>query len=335
MKKLEIILYPLLCVIYVTCCFYFFPELNSNVAIPSLPLLALGVWLFGTTTGLLLALFFSFITFLLSQIHGDEYIYYMDRATGPLLFFTIIFLFGELRKNYHGIRALNRELDKRIRERETELQVLTDQLIDDAETRRMIQGQELHDGIGQQLTGIQLLTSSLAHQLELEKHSLSQFCTSLMNSCNTVHNQIREIARTLFPIRIAQVGLAAALDELAECLSKIRPAQVIFKDLSSPSVLPENESLQLFRVCQESCINFIDLCKADQLEICIRRPSLRDYSVEIIHNGSASANHPHALTDLIQYRLKQVGGSQKVSATIDNRPMITFTVPKLEISSSL
>jgi glucose-6-phosphate-specific signal transduction histidine kinase len=328
MNNAKAILYSLLCGAYFAFCFYMFPKLNSNVVIPSIPLLAIGAWLFGTTRGLILTFLFGCIYFVLNQVYGADYLYFTDRITGLMLSITMVYLFGYLRISSKGIRSLNRELDNRVHEREAELEALTKQLISTAETRRMAQGQELHDGMGQQLTGIQLLSSSLAQQLKTENHHLYASISSFSNTCSKVHNHIRKIARTLFPIRIAQVGLAAALDELAGCLTEIRPARIIFNDLSMPFVLPEKECLQLYRICQESCIHLIDSCKADLLEISTS-PSRNSYSVRIIHNGLAPwNNHTSALTGLIQYRLKQAGGTQTISITIDNRKSITFNIPK-------
>jgi glucose-6-phosphate-specific signal transduction histidine kinase len=312
-----------------------FPKLNSNVLIPSFPLLAIGAWLFGTTRGLILALLFGCVHFVLNQVHGDDYLYFMDRITGLMVSITIVYLFGYLRISSEGIRTLNRLLDNRVHERKAELDALTKQLISNAETRRMTQGQELHDGIGQQLTGAQLLSSSLAQQLKTENNHLYSSVSSFSKTCRKVHNHIRQIARTLFPIRIAQIGLAAALDELAGCLTEIRPALIVFKDRSIPSMMPENEALQLYRICQETCMHLIDHCKADHLEISITS-SRSNYVIGVIHNGLKSiSNRTHSLTGLIRYRLQQAGGAQTISTTIDNRISITFNIPKSHNSTTL
>ena len=308
--------------------FELFPEWNSNVVIPSIPLLAVGSWLFGTTGGLYIILFLTGISIALSQVFGDQYIYYMDRATGAMIYFSVTYLFGNLRKQYNAILETNRLLDKRVAERDAQLSAQTQHLLDAAEKTRVDRGQELHDGVGQQLTGVQLLCSSLAYQLENEGSPQSAAAYKLSLTTGKAHNHIRRIARTLFPVRIAQVGLLSAVNELAACFNEIRPAHILVKELSDSSSMPESTALQLYRICQESCTYFIDQCKADQLELTLDT-STKSYILGVAHNGTGpEKNSKTSILGLIQYRLNQVGGKQSRSKTISGRSVIYYEVPK-------
>ncbi|MDF7823520.1 histidine kinase [Pontiellaceae bacterium B12227] len=331
MKHLAHILYLLLCIVYAHFSFGLFPEWNSNVIIPSIPLLAVGAWLFGTSGGLLIMLYLISIGFALSQVFGDQYIYFMDRATGTVIYFAITYLFGNLKKQYEAIRATNRLLDHRVAERDAQLLAQTKQLLDTAEKTRVDRGQELHDGVGQQLTGVQLLCSSLAYQLEHEGSAQSAIAYRLSITTGKAHNHIRRIARTLFPVRIAQVGLMSALTELAACFNEIRPAHILVKELSDTSSMPETTALQLYRICQESCTYFINQCNATQLEVTLNTSS-KNYILRVAHNGTMpDKNMKTSILGLIQYRLKQINGKQIRPRTITERSVIFYEVPKKQL----
>ncbi|MDF7798344.1 histidine kinase [Pontiellaceae bacterium B1224] len=328
MKRITSILYLLFSILYPLFCFEMFHAWNSNVLIPAIPFLAVSAWLIGSTGGLLLVFYIECIAFSLNQFFADEYIYFSDRITGILIALLVVYLFSRLRINYDALRKTTQQLDERVAERDSELSLLTAQLLNNAEIRRVNRGQELHDGIGQQLTGIQLLCASLATQLEQEGSSATSAATSLMDSTCRAHNHIRQIARTLFPVRIAQVGLVSALTELAGCISEMRLTHIQVNDFSGMTDIPETIALQLYRICQES-INYLTThADADRIDISLNA-SEKHFVLEIEHTGCSPAmTDKDSQLGLIQYRLKQLDGTLKESSSTQGISTIHFNVPK-------
>lgn len=80
--------------------------------------------------------------------------------------------------------------------------------------RRRI-GQDLHDSIGQLLTGISLLSRSLANSLTNQESSDFDDASQISELADEASNQIRQISRSLMPPEIVQQGLCEALRELA------------------------------------------------------------------------------------------------------------------------
>lgn len=157
MRHRTTILYALAWLAYFVFTFTMFPYLNSNVLIPVLALMAFGGWIFGRSASLLFLLITNIHHFSLTQYYAADYLYYADRLIGPLLCITIIELTGTLRNNLDSIKEANARLDQAVLERSGELTDLTRKLIERAETMRVSRGQELHDGIGQQLTATSTL----------------------------------------------------------------------------------------------------------------------------------------------------------------------------------
>lgn len=83
-----------------------------------------------------------------------------------------------------------------------------------ARERRRI-GQDLHDSIGQMLTGISLLSRSLANSLERAGNEDFGDAQQISELADEASNQIRQISRGLMPSDVVQRGLLASLRELA------------------------------------------------------------------------------------------------------------------------
>ena len=328
MENRSTILYILASLLYVSLTLFFFPFLGESTVILIIPLLAFGGWLFGTTKGLLLIILTIIYHYvLLSEIHADHLIYYEDKLLGVLTLITVVLLTGNLKSNLSAIRETNLELDLLVKERTEELTALASKLINDSEQIRIIRGQTLHDGIGQHMTGFQLFSTPLAEKLLSTNNPNYPLARSLCEQGQRAHNQIRQIARMLFPVKIGQVGLISALHELASCFSEIEQVNFHIKEREHVPDLPEETSLQLYRMCQEIANHAIYVLKANQLNIEVYSTQ-KTYSLKINHNGllQKTEEYPYEL-QLIEYRLQLISGiSQKIYSRKGSHKTI-FTIP--------
>ncbi|QBG47290.1 hypothetical protein EGM51_07780 [Verrucomicrobia bacterium S94] len=306
-----------------------YPVLNVNVAIPSFALVAITSWILGTKAGLISTLLsMIYHAYLLSFLFSDQFLCYQTKLTSPLLYILISFTAGYLRRNHDGIRELNRELDSLVRKRDRELTRLTDELLENAENRRRILGQELHDGIGQQLTGIKLLCSSLELQLKQDPATPAGLAHQLSEKASNAHDDIRMIARTLFPVRIAYVGLYAAIDEMISCYAELHRKYMRVIDRSEMHGLSEPLALQLYRICQECCTFLLEYSNANTIIITLRSGKDR-YIVRIEHDGQVDIkDETRSIYNLIRYRADRIKGSLRTAEKdISTRSVIYFETP--------
>ncbi len=328
-KRIPII-YSLAFLAYLTFAFTIFPVLSYNASIPLIPLIALGSWIGGRRFGLWLLLTGMIYFYILYQYYADIYIHYYERFLAPLLCLAIIELFAILRHNLNAIKTANQNLGRMVAERTTELNTLTDLLIRDSEQRRVLHGQWLHDGIGQYLTGIQLYCASLADQLLDEGNPSASIAFALRNQCHSTHNQIRHLARMLFPIKIGDVGLITALHELSSCFIDLKNVKFTTRELGELPELPEDIALQMYRICQENANFAIFHLNASQVDIQIRATKLT-YTVTFGHNGSAkSTEGKELLNKLIDYRLEQISGTASSGYSTHYEKTIIYTIPNPE-----
>jgi signal transduction histidine kinase len=147
----------------------------------------------------------------------------------------------------------NEQLTREIMERKR----LEREILNITERERRSIGWDLHDGICQILSGLQLKHMILTQ-------SITKIAPDKLSECNVI-NQIlaettieaRRIARGLYPVMIESLGLTAALRELAMESQKLFSIQ-IFCDFHEPAPAVElNVANQIYRIAQEAISNAI------------------------------------------------------------------------------
>lgn len=138
------------------------------------------------------------------------------------------------------------------------------------EQRRI--GQELHDGLGQQLTGLGMLAASLLNKASKPEFKLA---SQLADGVQEALSQVRSLSRGLVPIEIDAQNFNVALQNLTkeiEQQSKIR-IQLELDDLSilEGSALNNDSSLMhLYRVAQEAINNVVKHAKASAISVTLK-----------------------------------------------------------------
>lgn len=307
------ILYTLAWVAYIVFSWILFPRWNTNVMIPMIALLAVGGWIYGRTKGLVLIIPATVYHYLLlSEIYADIALYYQSRLLGSLLAILAVLLTGTLKKYLTGIKETNEKLDRAVAQRNQELAAQTRKLTEQAETIRINHGQELHDGIGQQLTGIQLYCTSLAEQLGAERNASASLAHSLSHRAGLTHNLVRRAARSLFPVQIAKIGLLPALDELVAFLREMKDIEITLESHGNVESLTPTTAHQLYRICQEYALHALKHAHARRIDIkLIRADSM--LRLAIGHDGIPMEDQttPSTESRLIKYRMKQLQGTLK------------------------
>ena len=125
--------------------------------------------------------------------------------------------------------------------------------ISNREQRRI--GHDLHDGVCQQLAGIAFLTSTLAEELEEEGVHQSTQAEKISGMINEVIDQTRGVARGLFPVRLEEEGLVAALEQLASNASEVFKINCRFHVEGLPVTVENEIALHLYYIVLEALAN--------------------------------------------------------------------------------
>lgn len=115
--------------------------------------------------------------------------------------------------------------------------------------------QDLHDSVGQKLTGLGMLAGSLA--VTLQEHSPSDVdaANRIAVGVEQALEQIRKLSKGLLPVEVDGEGLRAALTELAELTTHHSGIRCDF-DCRQPVRIEDNETAtHLYRIAQEATTN--------------------------------------------------------------------------------
>lgn len=135
-----------------------------------------------------------------------------------------------------------------------------------ARERRRI-GQDLHDSIGQMLTGISLLSCSLANSLERSGSLDSRDAKQVSELADEASNQIRQISRGLMPSEVVHRGLHASLRELASFTTQSCGLACSAQLDEGIEINDGAVETHLFRIAQEAVNNAVRHSGGDQVTI--------------------------------------------------------------------
>ncbi|MGD1001125.1 MAG: PAS domain S-box protein [Candidatus Brocadiia bacterium] len=134
-----------------------------------------------------------------------------------------------------------------------------------AERRRI--GQDLHDGLGQQLAGIALLSRALQQRLAARDARAAEEAHTIMDLANQAATQSRALARGLCPVELTEDGLADALRELAVSTEKIFGIPCEFRCETPASVADSAVATHLFYITQEAVNNAVKHSRAGTITV--------------------------------------------------------------------
>jgi PAS domain S-box-containing protein len=182
--------------------------------------------------------------------------------------------------------------------------------ISNREQRRI--GHDLHDGVCQQLAGIAFLTSTLAEELAEEGVVQSPHAEKISMMINEVIDQTRGVARGLFPVRLDEKGLVAALEELASNAREVFKINCRFM-VEGPPLTVENEiALHLYYIVLEALGNAAKHSEGANVDITLQ-PSGDRWLLTIHDDGVGfllpARNEEGMGLRILHYRARVIGAT--------------------------
>ncbi len=141
--------------------------------------------------------------------------------------------------------------------------------VSEEERRRF--GRELHDGLGQQLTGLALLCKALELKLQGARHPAREDAAALADLAGRIMQDMRRQAHGLYPVELERHGLTAALEELAQNQSDLFKVDCTFRQQGQPPALETATALHLYRIAQEAVHNAVKHGAARHIAVRLER----------------------------------------------------------------
>lgn len=143
------------------------------------------------------------------------------------------------------------------KETENQLRHLERQIMDISEREREHIGHELHDGLGQQLTGIAFMSKALTQKLAAQNLKEATESAKIVTLINQSISETRQLARGLQPVEITEHGLMSALEELSANIEKMYSIQCKFISHAPVALRDDTAAKHLYRIAQEATNNAI------------------------------------------------------------------------------
>lgn len=185
--------------------------------------------------------------------------------------------------------------------------------ISEHEQRRI--GQDLHDGICQELAAIRCAISSLRDDFMERGLSEASSAGEVADMIGHAIVEVRNLARGIFPVQMEGAGLAAVLDELVATTRRLYRLPVSFEMQGEVNVSEPEVAMHLYRIAQEALSNAVKHASASH--IAVRLGVGHGYlSLDISDDGvgfqKADGNADGMGLRTMQYRAELIGAKLEV-----------------------
>lgn len=134
------------------------------------------------------------------------------------------------------------------------------------EERRSI-GSELHDVLGQELTGLAMLAGALQRELEREGRSEAAKAGQMLEIVHSAQRNLRALLRGLVPVVVDASGLMAALAELARETSAVHDLDCRFRSSTTLELDDNLVATHLYRIALEAVHNAVRHADAERIDV--------------------------------------------------------------------
>lgn len=191
----------------------------------------------------------------------------------------------------HGyITATSRDITERMKEERSlseknmQLKMLSSYLQTIREDERGHIAREIHDELGQQLTGIKMDLSWVYKKLEPSENEVKTKLTGLIELVNETVKTIRRISSDLRPPILDNLGLLAAIEWQCQELERRSGVSCVLVKTVDDLTIPDEIAMGVFRIVQEAFTNISRHSQATEVGVEIAGGPSR-WRITISDNG--------------------------------------------------
>jgi PAS domain S-box-containing protein len=228
-----------------------------------------------------------------TNIHKDGHLVILETSGTPVF---------DMDGTFRGYRGIDRDI--------TERKGLEKELLEIEERERRRIGRDLHDGLGQLLSGIAFRCEALGSSLESRLPADAARVLEITSLAEQAKEQTRQITKGLLPVETEKEGLMVALKELASRTQKLFNVSCTLK--CSEPIIVSNETvlLYLYRIAQEAVNNAVKHGNSGLIEISLERYS-GNVIMQVTDNGigisDVSAKTEGLGLKIMKYRANMIG----------------------------
>jgi PAS domain S-box-containing protein len=193
----------------------------------------------------------------------------------------------------------------------TERRRLEQEILDISTRERQTIGRDLHDGLGQELTGVALMLRGLAKRIQKECPDSIDQANEIVALVNQSIDTARSLAQGLLPVTRERGGLSSALRALTDRSRDLYGLEAHFHaEVSEDAPLNETTASHLFRIAQEALTNTARHARATAVALDLT-VSQSQFSLRITDDGvgmGAAVRSGYGMgLKIMKYRAAMIG----------------------------
>jgi signal transduction histidine kinase len=273
---------------------------------------------------------------------------HLDQGSGELFELARAFdqMADSLQEQETQLRTLNQELEERVNQRTAELkqsrdflQQFSNHLQNVLEEERKKISREIHDELGQALTGLKMDLRTISKQIRPDQEAIHQRITGSIQLIDSTIVTMRRISSDLRPGILDDLGLVAAVDWLVTNFQNRSDIQVNLEVDPPDLEVPKELHTGLFRIIQEGLTNVMRHSKATEVWITINgEPD--QLQIEVRDNGRGF--DPKILKETrslgligIRERALLIGGEAKIEGNPGKGTRIEICIPMTPVRGEI
>lgn len=241
-----------------------------------------------------------------------------------------------------SLLALHHEMEERVRQRTAALtkeiaerERLEKAILEIGERERRSIGRDLHDGLGQHLTGTALTGQILSEKLQSRNAEETADAQKMVGLVNAAIEQTRHLAKGLLLEAIEPGGLLRALEELATTTTQQFRVTCVFQQEGDVTLTESGTATHLYRVVQEAVRNALRHGKPRRIDIAL---SGEDGAITLTvrDDGVGLPRTPPSGQGLglriMAHRAMIIGASFSIEAPLEGGTLIVCRLPRPDLA---
>jgi signal transduction histidine kinase len=229
-----------------------------------------------------------------------------------------------------GTLARMLALERQSQAAESELRLLSGQIRTAQEQERKYLSRELHDQVGQMLTGVRMELASMGRILGNSESEISERIATAKGTVEQTLRIVRNIAMLLRPSMLDNLGLTPALAWLIKEVARSSGFEINSDIDPAVDSLPDTHRTCIYRVVQEALTNASRHSGAHRVDVTLHKRGgwVAGAIVDDGHGFERPAAKNTGLGLLgMEERVREIGGSIRFIASVGQGTRVEFRLP--------
>jgi two-component system, NarL family, sensor histidine kinase UhpB len=189
---------------------------------------------------------------------------------------------------------------------------------------------ELHEGLGQDLTGISMLVQSLASAVKRGEPDAARMFDEVSSLVRRTISFTRDLASWFSPIEVSSGSLSLALERLAADASTRWGIEVFSHSQPAEIIVPEFTAEHLYRIVYEAIVNASRHSGCSYVGVELRR-NPEGLTISVADDRDAAAAAAGAADGLaipmINHRIRLLGGTLRLETPAGGGALLLIEIP--------